>query len=48
MLVSPGRAQDGDGQVAHAGHDTGVGAGTDMGALLMPIHVADPVQPVLD
>jgi hypothetical protein len=42
------QAQDGDGQVAQAGHDAGAVAGADLGAVLVVGDVADPVQPVLD
>jgi hypothetical protein len=42
------QAQDGDGQVAQAGHDAGAVAGADLGAVLVAGDVADPVRPVLD
>jgi site-specific recombinase XerD len=44
----PGQAQDGDREVAQAGHDSGAVAGADLGAVLVVGHVADPVQAVLD
>ena len=43
-----GQAQDGNGQVAQAGHDAEAVASADMGTLLIPVHVADPVQSALD
>jgi len=43
-----GQPQDGDGQVAQAGHDAGAVAGADLGAVLVVGDVTDPVQPVLD
>src|SRR5579859_640812 len=33
---------------AQAGHEAGAVAGADLGAVLVPVRVADPVQPVLD
>src|ERR1700749_2303566 len=43
-----GQPQDGNGQVAQAGHDAWPVAGADLGAVLVPVHVTDPVQPVFD
>jgi hypothetical protein len=37
----PGQAQDGDGQVAQAGHHAGAVAGADLGAVLVVGDVAD-------
>jgi hypothetical protein len=31
-----------------ADHDAGTVAGADLGAVLIPVQVADPVQPALD
>ena len=45
---SSGQPQDGDGQVAQAGHDLRAGRGADLGVVLVEVNVADPVQPVLD
>jgi len=44
----PGQPQDGDCQVAQAGHHAGAVGGADLGAVFVVGDVADPVQPVLD
>jgi len=43
-----GQPQDGDGQVAQAGHDAGAAGGTDLGAVFVEVNVADPVEAVFD
>src|SRR5674476_604678 len=43
-----GQAQDGDREVAQAGHDAGAVAGADLGQVLAERHVADPMESVLD
>jgi hypothetical protein len=43
-----GEPQDGDNQVAQAGHDAGAAGGADLGPVLIEIHVPDPVQTVFD
>lgn len=40
--------QDGDGEVAQAGHDTRGAGGADLGSVFAEVQVADPVQAVLD
>ena len=45
---SSGQPQDGDGQVAQAGHDLRAGRSADLGVVLVEVNVADPVQAVLD
>ena len=44
----PRQPQDGDHQIAQAGHDPRPGRGADLRAVLIEIHVADPVQPAPD
>src|SRR5674536_390474 len=41
-----GQAQDGDREVAQAGHDAGAVAGADLGQVLAERHVADPMESV--
>ena len=43
-----GQAQDGDHGVAQAGHDARSGAGADLRAVFVEVHVTNPVQPVFD
>jgi hypothetical protein len=43
-----GQAQDGDREVAQAGHDAGAVAGEDLGQVLAERHAADPRESVLD
>ena len=45
---SAGEPQDGDGQVAQGGHDLWPAGGADLGAVLIEVQVAHPVEPVLD
>jgi hypothetical protein len=47
MLVTR-TAEDGDHQVAQAGHDLRAAGGADLRAVLVDVEVADPVQAVLD
>ena len=43
-----GQPQDGDDQVAQAGHDARAAGGAHLGAVLIEVGVADPVEPVFD
>jgi Transposase IS116/IS110/IS902 family len=43
-----GQAQRADGEVAQAGHHPGEAAAARSGGVFAEVHVADPVQPVLD
>jgi Tetratricopeptide repeat len=43
-----GQPQDRDGQVAQGRHDPWSAGGADLGSVLVPVQIADPVQAVLD
>ena len=43
-----GQPQNGDDQVAQAGHDARAVGGAHLGAILAGVHVADPGEPVFD
>jgi hypothetical protein len=43
-----GQPQDGEGEVSQGGHDTRAAGGADLRTVLVVVHVADPVQAVLD
>jgi hypothetical protein len=45
---STSQPQDGDDQVAQAGHDVGTAGGADLGAVFAEADVADPVEAVFD
>jgi hypothetical protein len=45
---STSQPQDGDDQVAQAGHDVGTAGGADRGAVFAEADVADPVEAVFD
>ena len=47
-MLASGQPQDGKGEVPQGGHDAGAAGGADLGAVFVVVHVADPVQPVLD
>ncbi len=48
MLVWPTRGRPVMGEVAQDRHDARAAGGADLGAVLIEVHVADPVQAVFD